>query len=584
MNITKPMHSDQSPNDLDLSIAVTGSGGSGAITCGLILLEAVAAEGLYGLMSRSLGPQIRGGESAAMLRISSEPVDCLDDRFDLLVGLDWRNVERFADEIPLNSHSLIVTDSATDAVPPCLLESQAQVLPLPVHELAANITDGRSNMIVLGIAGYLCGLDLNSLMESTRTGLAKKGSEISEAAALCVEQGFRSVTDRKRLLKQDQMPDKRPLWNISGNEACGLGGLRGGIRFVAAYPITPASDMLEWLSPRLEQMGGSLLQAEDELASINMLIGASFGGVPAMTATSGPGLSLMAEGLGLAVASETPLVVVNVTRGGPSTGLPTKSEQSDLNLALYGMHGDAPHLVIAPLSIADCATSTEWAVGLAERLQSVAIVLTDQFLAQNRAITDPVRPGSFELRRKSAPHSAAPYLRYQLSADGVSPMSTPGLPDCIYTGEGLEHNERGMPSSQAVDHLSQLHKRQHKLETFDYGRYWVETQGDGDLCLFTWGSTAGVVFEAAKRLSAQQIATRVIAIRLLMPLQRDALQELIKTAKRILVVEQNHQAQFFHYLHAQQILPDSAESLARPGPIPFRPGEIVTRVRIWSNG
>ncbi len=562
----------------DLSVAVTGSGGSGAITCGLILLEAIAAAGLYGLMSRSLGPQIRGGESAAMLRLSSAPVDCLDDCFDLLVGLDWLNVERFADEIPLDSHSLIVTDTTAKAVPSCLLDSQAQVLALPIHELAVGIPGGRSNMIALGMSGYLCGLDLTTLITATRTVLIDKSDEIKQASILCLEQGFHSVPDASRLSIQTQIPDKKPLWNISGNEASGLGGLRGGIRFVAAYPITPASDMLEWLAPRLEQLGGSLLQAEDELASINMLIGASFGGVPAMTATSGPGLSLMAEGLGLAVASEIPLVLVNVTRGGPSTGIPTKSEQSDLNLALYGMHGDAPHLVLAPLSISDCANTTEWAVGLAEQLQTVAMVLTDQFLAQSRALTNPIDPGSFNLQRKTATAHDEPYFRYTLTADGVSPMGIPGNPGCIYTGEGLEHDERGIPSSLAVDHQAQLRKRQDKLTAFDYGERWVQTEGAGDICLLTWGSTAGAVFEAARRLRAQQIATQVIAVRLLAPLQSTELRALLKTAERILVVEQNHQAQFFHYLHAQQVLPSTTEYLARPGPIPLRPGEIVARI------
>ena len=167
-------------------------------------------------------------------------------------------------------------------------------------------------------------------------------------------------------------------WNISGNEAAGLGAVRGGIRFVAAYPITPATEILEWLAPNLEKVGGVLVQAEDELASINMIIGGSFGGMPSMTATSGPGLALMMEAIGLAVASETPIVVINVMRGGPSTGIPTKSEQSDLNIALYGLHGDAPHIVTAAHCIADCQFTTQWSVHLAEQLQVPVIVLTDQ--------------------------------------------------------------------------------------------------------------------------------------------------------------------------------------------------------------
>ena len=572
------MSADSTSPAFSLSVVITGSGGSGAITCGLILLEAVAAAGLYGLMSRSLGPQIRGGESAAMLRISSAPVDCLDDSFDLLVGLDWLNVERFADEIPLDADSLILTDSTKGRIPACLLDSGAQVMSLPLHEMAAAIPGGRINMIALGTVGYLCGLSLDSLLTATRARLSGKGEAISEASARCVQQGFDAPGERSRLVEHRPITDRQPKWNISGNEACGLGGLRGGIRFVAAYPITPASDILEWLSPRLEKLGGSLLQAEDELASVNMLIGASFGGIPAMTATSGPGLSLMAEGLGLAVASETPLVVINVTRGGPSTGIPTKSEQSDLNLALYGMHGDAPHLVLAPLSITDCVFTTEWAVGLTEVLQTVAIVLTDQFLGQNRGIIEPPRPASLGMHRITGQPAAKNFQRYALTEDGLSPMGLPGTPGCIYTGEGLEHDELGIPSNLTADHQQQLDKRQRKLERYDYKADWFESEGEGPVCLLTWGSSAGAVFEAACRLRSQGRAIRVIALRLLAPLQDTALREMLAPAERILVVEQNHQAQFFHYLHAHRVLPEDAESIARPGPIPFRPGEIVSRV------
>jgi 2-oxoglutarate ferredoxin oxidoreductase subunit alpha len=552
------MHEQAPIPDYDLSLAVTGSGGSGAITCGLILLEAFAEAGLYGLMSRTLGPQVRGGESAALLRFAGEEVFCLNDRFDLLLGLDWLNVERFADEIPLDGRSLIIRDTQAERVPDVLLLSGARVLALPVNELASGIAGGRANMVALGILGRLGGL----------------GEAVSEAAVRCVEAGYGVVRDRVALQQLPVLP-KQSRWNISGNEACGLGGLRGGVRFVAAYPITPASDMLEWLAPHLEQLGGSLLQAEDELASINMVIGASYGGVPALTATSGPGLSLMAEGLGLAVASEIPAVVVDVTRVGPSTGIPTKSEQSDLNLALYGQHGDAPHLVLAPLSIGDCALATEWAVGLAERLQTLAIVLTDQFLGQNRAITAPIAAARFGFERKRARSSPEPYRRYRIGSDGVSCMGIPGQAGCLYTSEGLEHDQRGAPSSLAVDHQTQSDKRRNKLESFAFGPLWVETEGAGEICLITWGSCTGVVFEAARRLRNRGIGACGIAVRLLAPLQRQALQELLQGAARVLVVEQNHSAQFFHYLHAQQVLPSEAESLARPGPIPFRPGEIL---------
>jgi 2-oxoglutarate ferredoxin oxidoreductase subunit alpha len=369
---------------------------------------------------------------------------------------------------------------------------------------------------------------------------------------------------------------------LSGNEGCGLGALRGGIRFAAAYPITPASDLLEWLAPRLEQLGGSLVQAEDELASINMVIGASFGGVPALTATSGPGLSLMLEAMGLAVAAEVPAVVVNVMRGGPSTGIPTKSEQVDLNAALYGMHGDAPHLVLGALDHADCILSTEWAVRLAEALQTVVIMLTDQNLAQSRVILpEPAyRLAEVPPRKTAGPDEA--YQRYEVTADGVSPMAVPGTACSTYVADGLEHAESGKPSTAAADHAAQLDKRQRKIDDFDYGEHWADIRGQGDSAIITWGSTTAAVREAMDRLEARGEKVKVIALRLLLPASPDKLDAALAGVKRVLVVEQSHGKQFYRYLRAFYDLPKATLSEARPGPLPITPGEIVQHYENWS--
>jgi 2-oxoglutarate ferredoxin oxidoreductase subunit alpha len=322
-----------------------------------------------------------------------------------------------------------------------------------------------------------------------------------------------------------------------------------------------------------------LLQAEDELASINMITGASFGGVPSLTATSGPGLSLMMEGLGLAVASETPIVAVDVMRGGPSTGIPTKSEQSDLNLALYGFHGDAPHLVLAPLDISDCVFTTHWAVCLAEQLQTVALVLSDQALGQSRVVMDtPPNPETPCQRRVAVEQeidTSHAFLRYQLTADGISPMSIPGTPAGMYTADGLEHNERGTPSSMATDHDAQMRKRRDKLIDHDYGDDWAQLDGVGPIAIISWGSTSAVCREAAERLVNADIAVRVISLRLLMPLNHRGINEAIQGCHSVVVVEQNQAGQLFHYLHAEQVLPSHARSYAKPGPLPIRPGEVV---------
>jgi 2-oxoglutarate ferredoxin oxidoreductase subunit alpha len=324
-----------------------------------------------------------------------------------------------------------------------------------------------------------------------------------------------------------------------------------------------------------------VLQAEDELASGHMIIGSAFGGVPSLTATSGPGLSLMMEGLGLAVASETPVVVLDVMRGGPSTGIPTKSEQADLDLALYGLHGDAPHLVLAPLDIGDCVFTLDWAARLAERLQTAVIVLSDQSLGQARAIIDPPSrvPMVDEVEaRGGAADADADYERYALTPDGISPRALPGEPGRAYTADGLEHDSRGTPSSRAADHRAQLDKRLRKLLHFDDAGAWAEIDDPGpepaELCLLTWGSSTGAAREAARRLRADGHGVRVIALRLLAPLRRTRLIDAIDEA-RVLVIEQNHQGQLFRYLHAQRALPPTAQALVRPGPLPLRPAEIA---------
>jgi 2-oxoglutarate ferredoxin oxidoreductase subunit alpha len=340
--------------------------------------------------------------------------------------------------------------------------------------------------------------------------------------------------------------------------------------------------MLEWLAPRLEELGGGLLQAEDELASINMIIGASFGGVPAMTATSGPGLSLMLEGLGLAVASETPVVVIDVMRGGPSTGIPTKSEQADLDQALHGLHGDAPHLVLGALDHGDCVLTTEWAVRLAEHLQTVAIVLSDQNLAQSRVLTEPPDYALPEIPPRAVATAGDAYRRYALTEDGISPMAVPGAAGGTYTADGLEHMESGKPSTAAADHERQLDKRSRKIEGFEFGPHWAEVEGaQSGTAILTWGSSTGAVREAAERLESAGKPVRVVALRLLSPASPGPMAAALAGVERVLVVEQSHSRQFHRYLRAHYDIDAEVRVLARPGPLLFTPGEIVGALEAW---
>ncbi len=563
-----------------ISVAVCGSGGAGAMTAGSMLLDAAAAAGFYGLMTRSVGPQIRGGEAAALIRIAPEPIEAHDDRFDILAALDWENVQRFAAEIPLGPDSVILADPAAGAIPEAIAAKGARVVEFPFKEIAKAVPGGRVNMVALGAVAALIGIPAETVTAVVAKSLKKKDEAALKASMAAIKLGVARAaglpTSCAGLAPVKSATE--PRWAINGNHAAGLGAIRGGIRFVAAYPITPATEILEWMATALPKVGGVLVQAEDELASINMAIGASFGGAPALTATSGPGLSLMTESIGLSVAAEVPIVIVNVMRGGPSTGIPTKSEQADLNLAVYGLHGDAPHIVIAPISVADCLHATQWAVSLAEKLQAPAIVLSDQFIGQARAVIDRPKNRGYIGARAVARGNGKSYARYALTNDGVSPMALPGTPGCQYTADGLEHSARGTPSSQASDHNAQLDKRSDKLERHDYGNDWAEIEGDGDTAVITWGSTTGAVREAIRRLRAAGRAIKLIAPRLILPTQPERMAAALEGVRRILVVEQSHSGQFHRYLRAHYELPEQVDAFCRPGPLLFRPNEIATRL------
>jgi 2-oxoglutarate ferredoxin oxidoreductase subunit alpha len=305
--------------------------------------------------------------------------------------------------------------------------------------------------------------------------------------------------------------------------------------------------------------------------------------VPSLTATAGPGLSLMTEGIGLAVSAEVPIVVVDVMRGGPSTGIPAKSEQSDLSFAVSGLHGDAPRVVIAPTSIGDCLPTTQWAVQLAEALQAPAIVLSDQFMGQSRAIIDTPADDLGAAARVTAPAHTPDYKRYRDTASGVSPMAIPGTPGVVYTADGLEHTEVGVPSSQARDHRVQLDKRERKLMQHDYGARWADVDGDGALAVITFGSAAGPVLEAAQRARAAGIGVRVVVLRLLAPVQPAPLARALDGVREVMVVEQNHGAQLYRYLRGMAELPGRPVSVHQPGPLPLRPGDLAQRIASWAN-
>jgi 2-oxoglutarate ferredoxin oxidoreductase subunit alpha len=553
------------------------------MTAGAVLLRAAARAGYYGLMIQLFGPQVRGGEAAALVQVSTEPVLAQPDRFDVFVALDWKKVDQFAPEIPLDATSIILADPVSGPVPAAMAKSKARVLPLTLHDPDATRLDrflhpGHANVLAAGVVAALAGFGLCHLRAAINDVLGDKGAKVVETNLASALAGAEAAPS----LSLDLMLDAAtasPRWLISGNEAIALGALRGGVRFVGCYPITPATDLVEWLAPELQKLGGKLVIAEDELAAINMVLGASYGGVPAMTVTSGPGFALMTEAIGLGVAAEIPAVIIDVMRAGPSTGIPSKTEQSDIDIAIHGGHGDAPRVVLAPLSIADCIPTAERAVELAEELQLPVIVLSDQALGQGRVIIDPPKEcRSPRVRRTNGVVPGTPFKRYAIGPSAVTSMPPPGMPGGQWIAEGLTHNELGIPVSGAGAHVAQLNKRAKKLEGFEPGDLWGRSWGDGEIAIITFGSGVGPARAAAARLSASGRPARVIGLRQLSPVPKLALARLLRGVRRVIVVEQNHGAQLYQYLLGQKAIPATAETLARPGPLPFRPAEIAAHV------
>jgi 2-oxoglutarate ferredoxin oxidoreductase subunit alpha len=364
---------------------------------------------------------------------------------------------------------------------------------------------------------------------------------------------------------------------------CAAAALFAGCRFFGGYPITPSSEIMQFLAREMWKYGGTVLQAEDEIAGIGAAVGASFAGVKSMTATSGPGMSLKTEMLGLATIAELPLVCVNVQRGGPSTGLPTKSEQADLFQAVFSGHGDVVRPVIAPVSVADTFAATVHAFNVAEEFQTPVVLLSDQEIAQRKETVDPIDTQSFVLVERRAPTQAElqDYARFRATDSGVSPISRPGMAGGNYLASGIEHNERGAPTASGEIHARMSEKRARKLSPLAARRELFEVEGDpsAPLALVAWGSVAGVAREALALARGEGVDVKLLVPRLLYPVAEEVYREFFETVQAGLVVEQSHQGQLFRLLRMFVDLPRGVASFARSGANPFTPAEVVERLR-----
>lgn len=570
---------------------MAGSGGDGVISAGEMLMTAAARSGYRAMMTKSYGSQIRGGETSCRLRLSTRPLWNAGTALDVAVALNWDDFLRFGAELPVGGQTTVIYDSASGVAMddlPLAGVSPHEVVAVPIAEMARLHAGSvkAKNTIVLGLLAEWLGLPRDSVLAGLRKRFAKKSADVVEAneRAFAAGSGFAREHPLRRTRQLAPLTGPVPPRMLAdGNEMCAAGAIFAGCSFFAGYPITPSTEIMHFLSREIWRYGGVLLQAEDEIAGIGAVVGASFAGRKAMTATSGPGLSLKAEMLGLATIAELPLVCVNVQRGGPSTGIPTKSEQSDLFQAAFSAHGDVVRPILAATSVADIFGTTVEAFNIAEQYQTPVILLSDAEIAQRKEVIDCIDTSAFTLvnRREPNDRELEHYVRFQITDSGVSPISHPGMERGNYLASGIEHTETGAPTASGSMHARMNHKRIDKLASLKSRLDLFLTEGDpaAPMALVSWGSSAGITREAADLATREGIRVKLMIPRLLYPISEEIFGEFFASVRAGLVVEQSHQGQFYRMLRMFLDLPPGVTSLARSGANPITPAEILEWLR-----
>jgi 2-oxoglutarate ferredoxin oxidoreductase subunit alpha len=575
----------------DMVIRIGGESGEGIVTIGEIFVRIAAFSGLEVYTFRTFPAEILGGHVTFQARISDKPVLSQGDDIDVLVSLNQEGYDNHISE--LKPGGVVLYDSTSTTL--ASLTDSHVLYDIPLDEIARGIDFMRGrNLIMIGAMVQLFGLPLERAQQMVRRRLGRF-KDLLPKNFEALESGYNHARDhftrRPPVYLEPPKEGAREGLVMTGNQALALGAIAAGCRVYSGYPITPATDIMEFLAKELPKVGGVVIQAEDEISAINMAIGASFGGARAMTATSGPGLSLMIEALGLASMTETPIVVVNVQRAGPATGMPTKTAQGDLYLAFYAGNDEPPRFVIAPSSVEDCFYQMINAFNLAERYQIPVIVLSDQSLAPRVETCAPFRLNEVELlERELADLSGeGQFERYRVTETGVSRMSIPGMKNGHYTAEGLEHNEKGNPNYSPEMHQAMTDKRWRKVDTARQQlALWpnvVEEWGDEDaaIAIMGWGSSLGPVQEAMARARAAGYKVAALFPKVLFPMPDRRIQRFMRGRRVIIIPELNQLGQFarvVQHRYSQTLIRDNIEVIpfTKYQGLPFRPAEIFDKI------
>jgi 2-oxoglutarate ferredoxin oxidoreductase subunit alpha len=559
----------------DVVIRLVGESGEGTVSLGDLMVQMLTAMGLDIFTFQTFPAEIKGGTVLYQIRAKNEPVLSQGDFADILVALNDEGFDLFGEV--LREDGILLYDS--DVFTPEEMPGRT-VFALPISTLAKaekeavrHEIEGEQlkrlpapkNIVGLGALLRLVSAPLDPAEQYIRDLFGRKGEAIVRMNISALHTGAKHVEEQigsKRTPVVVPVPEseRQTRITVNGNQMTAMGAIAAGMRFYAGYPITPATEIMEFLSKELPTFGGDLIQAEDEIAALGMCLGATFAGKKSMTASSGPGISLMVEQINLAGQAELPVVIVDVQRGGASTGMPTKTSQGDLNLALYGVHNESPRVVLTATGVKDSFWTTIDAFNIAEEYQMPVLLLTDQSIATRKMNIPAPDVSKVRVVNRATPtpeeRGEEGYLRYRDTATGVSPMAVPGLPGGIYTNTGIEHDEKSNPGYTPALAMKMKRKRFRKLETLnrDHGHEFVRTFGhdvnisDAEVGIIAFGSTEGVIREASERARAEGFKVAHLHLRLINPLPTEIIEEFASHCRRILVPELNFTGQFAGWL------------------------------------
>jgi len=540
----------------DFNWAIGGEAGDGIDSTGKIFAQALSRAGRHVFTSKDFASRIRGGYTAYKVRTSVDQVQSVVDRLDVLIALTQRTIDENLDE--LHEGSVIIYDGDRTTMEDVEIPEGMIGLDVPLQALAEEAGGAiMRNVVALGAACAVGEFPIENLDSALEKRFGDKGAAIVENNKAAARKGREYVQENydEEFGFELECTDENYVL-LNGDEAIGMGAIAAGCRFYAGYPITPATDVMEYLTGRIEQYGGHVVQAEDELSAINMALGAARAGARSMTATSGPGIDLMAETFGLVATSETPLVICNVMRSGPSTGMPTKQEQGDLNAMLYGGHGEVPRFVLAPTTIAECFHKTVEAFNLAEKYQLPVYLTADLSLAVTEQTYPPEEfdMDAVEIERGKVvdeetvgewQDESGRFKPHALTEDGISPRAFPGTEGGVHMSTGLEHDELGRRTEDTDMRVRQVDKRTRKVETAREREPFEPREfgdPDAETLVISWGSNEGALIEAKSFLDEEGIEARYLSVPYVFP--RPDLTDAVDAAKETIVVECNATGQF----------------------------------------